>query len=202
MFYHCSYHDRKNEYPITVSSSTVGQKGRKAKSAWNKSRCFYILKLNNLSDISHCIRVDLLYMKVFLSHYSITTHKTSWTFDCGCEGIINHKPEPIQHLEQCLLRNDQVWSLLNKYAFQQDMYRPPVDHIWGFGGGGGVAFWEEDAVVCLLKRGICLLALRVWGSADTPVDRMTDTRLWKHYLLATSFADSNHWLKLLHVDKV
>ena len=68
--------------------------------------------------------------------------------------------------------------------------------------GGGSAQWEG---VCLL--GVCLPAVGIWSGGclpaqggvcacqgvytSSPVDRIRDTRLWKHYLSATSFADGN-----------
>ena len=38
-------------------------------------------------------------------------------------------------------------------------------------------------------QGICPAA---WGCTPLPVDRLLDTRLWKHYLSATTVADGNY----------
>ena len=108
----------------------------------------------------------------------------------------------------------------NKNAFQLDAYRPlqwssDGDCLPGkgvcLGGvylGGclprGVSAWRD---VC--PGGVCLGEVSAWGClpgglprgclpvfpgrvyTSSSVDKIVDTRLWKHYLSTTSFADGN-----------
>ena len=46
--------------------------------------------------------------------------------------------------------------------------------------------------------GVSAQEVSAQGDACPPVDRILDTRLWKHYLSATSFADGEKFEKACH----
>ena len=103
------------------------------------------------------------------------------------------------------------WNTMNKNAFQQDVCHPLQ---WPSGGGG---VCPGACLLCwCLPRGVCpggVCPVRgclpsegvsaQWGGVcpvrgvcpeglHPPMDRILDTRLWKHYLSATTVADGKN----------